>query len=97
MSGQPSYRMWKRSWLAFSEPIFCSSLLRVVTRLNSCYRISLEQDKPELARVKDSIEKFKEQMKEDLSVVDENLKHVQDLKTEKRELKAKIVSDRSIS
>ena len=58
---------------------------------NSCDRISLEQDKPELARVKDNIERLKEQMKEDLGVVDENLKHVQDLKTEKRELKAKIV------
>lgn len=60
-------------------------------------RLSLERDKPELARVRDNIEKFKDQMKDDLAVVDENLKYVRDLKDEKKELKAKVVRMHSLS
>lgn len=54
-------------------------------------RLSLERDKPELAQIKDTLEKNKENMKNDLSSVDEMLKQVQGLKLEKRDLKSKVV------
>lgn len=55
-------------------------------------RLGLEEDKPELARVMEKTSKLQDQTKETVATVDESLKRVTQLKTEKKDLKLRIVS-----